>query len=482
MLFNSVAFFIFFILVTILYFVLKHKYRWGLLLASSCFFYMFFKPEYIFILFFTIIIDYYAGIYLEKFKDHSKKKYFLIASIITNISILAVFKYYNFINENITGISSWLGTSNQIPYLSILLPIGLSFHTFQAMSYTIEVYRGNQKAETHFGIYALYVMFYPQLVAGPIERPQNILHQFYEKHNFDSPRVIEGLKRMLWGLFKKMVIADNLSLIVDKLYDDPNTNSLGFIIAAVFFSFQIYCDFSGYSDIALGAARVMGFRLMENFNLPYFAKSISEFWSKWHISLSSWFRDYLYIPLGGNRVTKSRLYFNLFFVFILSGLWHGAGWNYIFWGGLHGFYLVFSVLTKNARIRTNAFLKLKDNSVILNSWRICITFSLVTFTWIFFRITNLSKAINIIQTISQIRIGTLYSQINGCSSIINGKFVFVLILLVIFILSDKKMDALIKNRLKIVSIWKNYLLYSLLLVSLIMFGFWGKINFIYFQF
>jgi len=315
MLFNSFEFLVFFIVVTSLYFALAHKYRWMLLLAASCYFYMAFVPVYILILGFTIVIDYFAGIVIEN-SNHQKKKIWLIISLISNIAVLAVFKYYNFIIDNLTHILSTIGLNNHLPYLSILLPIGLSFHTFQAMSYTIEVYRGNQKAERHFGIYSLYVMFYPQLVAGPIERPQNILHQFYEKNTFDYDRVTDGLKLMLWGLFKKVVIADRLAIFVNKIYDSPtNYEGIPLIIATVFFAFQIYCDFSGYSDMAIGAAKVMGFNLMQNFNRPYFSKSISEFWKRWHISLSSWFKDYLYIPLGGNKTIKWRWYFNLFIVF-----------------------------------------------------------------------------------------------------------------------------------------------------------------------
>ncbi|HEV8505901.1 MAG TPA: MBOAT family O-acyltransferase, partial [Chitinophagaceae bacterium] len=262
---------------------------------------MAFIPVYILILGFTIFIDYFAGIYLEKAK--SKKKLFLIISLVANIGVLAFFKYFNFINENITGLLKGFGISNSAPVLNIILPIGLSFHTFQAMSYTIEVYRGNQKAERNFGIYALYVMFYPQLVAGPIERPQNLLHQFYEKHELNYDNVVSGLKMILWGFFQKLVVADRLSAYVNAVYKNPENHSgLTLLLATVFFAFQIYCDFAGYSNIALGSAKIMGFKLMTNFERPYYAKSVSEFWKRWHISLSSWFRDYLYIPLGGNRV------------------------------------------------------------------------------------------------------------------------------------------------------------------------------------
>ena len=291
MLFNSLEFLLFFPIVTILYFVLPYRFRWVLLLTASCYFYMVFKPIYILILGFTIVIDYFAGIYIEQ-SEGKKRKLYLTLSLIANIGVLAIFKYFNFLNLNFTWLLEGLDLKNPIPFLQILLPIGLSFHTFQAMSYTIEVYRGNQKAEHHFGIYALYVMFYPQLVAGPIERPQNVIHQFYERHDFDYQRVTDGLKLMAWGMFKKVVIADRLSVMVEMVYKYPyNYHGIPLIVSTIFFSIQIFCDFSGYSDIALGSAQVMGFKLMKNFDRPYFSKTISEFWRRWHISLSSWFRD-----------------------------------------------------------------------------------------------------------------------------------------------------------------------------------------------
>lgn len=392
MLFNSIHFILFFILVTGLYFLLPHRFRWFLLLIASCYFYMVFKPIYILILFFTIIIDYYAGIYIAKAQG-KRRKQFLLMSLVANIGILALFKYYNFLNENLTHLLGFAGQTNPVPYLEILLPIGLSFHTFQAMSYTIEVYRGNQKPEFHFGIYALYVMFYPQLVAGPIERPQNVIHQFYEKHSFDYIRVVEGLRKMAWGMFKKIVIADRLAVYVNQVYNTPeNYAGLPLIVATFLFAIQIYCDFSGYSDIALGSAKVMGFTLMKNFDRPYFSKSISEFWRRWHISLSSWFRDYLYIPLGGNRVGKSRWYFNLFFTFFISGLWHGASWNYIIWGSLHGVYLMLALMV--GQLPSNSLLG--EKSSVGRWFHMAWTFALVCFAWIFFRAATFSDAAYII--------------------------------------------------------------------------------------
>jgi D-alanyl-lipoteichoic acid acyltransferase DltB (MBOAT superfamily) len=360
---------------------------------------MTFVPVYILILLFTIIVDYLAGILIEKSKG-SKRKAFLVMSLVANIGILAIFKYYNFINENITTLLHGFNLTNQLPYLTILLPIGLSFHTFQAMSYTIEVYRGNQKAERNFGIYSLYVMFYPQLVAGPIERPQNLLYQFRTPHEFDYRRVTDGLKLMAWGLFKKVVIADRLAIVVNNVYDNPKEfHGLSFVIATVFFAFQIFCDFSGYTDIAIGAAKVMGFDLMRNFNKPYHAKSVSDFWSRWHISLSTWFKDYLYIPLGGNRVSVPRWYFNLLIVFLLSGLWHGANWTYIVWGALNGFYLVFAIITTNIRKKLNDFTGISRIKWLHNSVQLITTFILIAVAWVFFRAHTIRDAFFILKSV-----------------------------------------------------------------------------------
>ncbi|MFD2718422.1 MBOAT family O-acyltransferase [Hymenobacter monticola] len=360
---------------------------------------MAFIPIYLLILILTIIIDYYAGILIENARGN-QRKFYLAMSLVANIGVLAVFKYYNFFIANLNELLHISNYHASLPLLNIILPIGLSFHTFQAMSYTIEVYRGNYPAERHFGIYALYVMFYPQLVAGPIERPQNVLYQFHEKKSFNYDNVTSGLRLMAWGLFKKVVVADRLAFMVNEVYNKPNYfHGLPVIIATVFFAIQIYCDFSGYSDMALGTARVMGFELMKNFDRPYFSKSIGEFWRRWHISLSTWFKDYLYISLGGNRVSIPRGYFNLFFVFMVSGLWHGANWTFIAWGALHGFYQIFGRLTKDTRqlIIQKTRLSFLNHSVIT----ISTTFILVTFAWIFFRANTISDAFLIIRSMAE---------------------------------------------------------------------------------
>ncbi len=396
MLFNSFTFLIFFPVVVTIYFVIPQRFRWAWLLAASCYFYMAFIPIYILILFFTIAIDYVAGILIEN-AEGKRRKWYLVMSIVANVGVLAVFKYFNFLTANYHAIAEVFHWPYGIGPLNIILPIGLSFHTFQAMSYTIEVYRGNQKAERHLGIYALYVMFFPQLVAGPIERPQNLLHQFYEKHEVEYDRIANGLKRMAWGLFMKVVIADRLARYVNVVYNDPKSfMGLTTIIATVFFAFQIYCDFAGYSHMAIGAAEVLGVKLMRNFDRPYLARSISEFWTRWHISLSSWFRDYVYFPLGGNRVTRSRLYYNLSIVFLLSGLWHGANWTFVIWGALNGFYLIFSLITADFRASVARAVGLAQRPALHNVIRILITFGLTTFAWVFFRANSFTDAIHVI--------------------------------------------------------------------------------------
>jgi D-alanyl-lipoteichoic acid acyltransferase DltB (MBOAT superfamily) len=378
MLFNSSQFAIFFPIVTLGYFWLPHRFRWQWLLVASCWFYAAFIPAFLAILGLSIAIDYVAGIAIEDAPPQWRKPA-LVVSILANVGLLAVFKYGAFAWENADTVARFFGGALS-PFPSLILPIGLSFHTFQAMSYTIEVYRGTHKAERHLGIYALYVLFYPQLVAGPIERPQNLLHQFREPHVFDYDRVREGLLRIVWGLVKKVVIADRLAMAADVLFrDTASQQGLGPAVSVVCFAFQIYCDFSGYTDIALGCARIMGFNLMENFRQPYFAQSITDFWTRWHISLSTWFKDYVYIPLGGNRVSVPRWYANLVIVFLVSGLWHGANWTFIVWGAYHGVLMVLAVLLRG-RVPLPAACKVVG------------TFFLVCVGWVFFRAESLAQA------------------------------------------------------------------------------------------
>lgn len=484
MLFNSLHFLLFFIVITALYFSLSQSKRWMLLLAGSCYFYMAFVPVYILILGFTIVVDYFAGILIENSTGKQRKLY-LLYSIVANIGVLAVFKYYNFFNDNFSALMQGLGMPFSFPYLSILLPIGLSFHTFQAMSYTIEVYRGHQKAERHFGIYSLYVMFYPQLVAGPIERPQNLLPQFHASHDFDYARVTSGLRLMAWGLFKKVVIADRLAIAVDTVYSNPERyNSVGLIIATIFFTYQIYCDFSGYSDMAIGAARVMGFRLMTNFNNPYQSSSIGEFWKCWHISLSTWFKDYLYISLGGNRVPVPRWYYNLLIVFLVSGLWHGANWTFVAWGAIHGVYLIGGLLTGGIRGNIRKILHL-DRIPLLS---VLTTFGLVAFAWIFFRANSMSDAIYIathsITGIPDVihralTHQTVYQNLGLSTSFMVLMVCSIILLETVHFFHNKYNLAIVFRRLPTPVRWAFY--YAIVL-AIIFFGVFENRQFIYFQF
>lgn len=476
MLFNSFEFLIFFSIVTISFYLLPHKYRWLLLLISSCYFYAAFIPIYLFILFFTIIIDYLSGIYIEKIKQRHKKKLLLI-SIAANLLILFFFKYFNFFIDNINTIYEYLGIVANLKPLNLILPIGLSFHTFQAMSYTIEVYRGNQKAEKHFGIYALYVMFYPQLVAGPIERPQNILPQLHKRISFSYSNLTSGLEQMLWGFFKKIVIADRLAIVVNEIYNNPNEyEGLTLVMGAIFFAFQIYCDFSGYSDIAIGCAKVMGIDLMKNFNTPYFSKSITEFWKRWHISLSTWFRDYVYIPMGGNRTIKWKWYYNLIITFLLSGFWHGANWTYIVWGIYHGVLLIIEAQFKFFNKLTNKYINLL---LMLKS------FILVMLGWIFFRANSIHDAINIIFSIFNFRnyslhqlslyiVPTSRNTVYSIDILLSYLMIFTLIVLE-YIFSTKLKFGEQRYSIRLTA-------YTIGIVLILLIGAFNKNEFIYFQF
>jgi alginate O-acetyltransferase complex protein AlgI len=481
MLFNSLAFFLFFPIVTVIYFVLPHRVRWIHLLLASCVFYMAFIPVYILILFFTIIIDYVVGILIEN-ATGKKRKWFLVLSLVSNIGVLAVFKYYNFFIGNLNGL--FAGSDNPLPLLNIVLPIGLSFHTFQAMSYTIEVYRGHHKAERHFGIYALYVMFYPQLVAGPIERPQNLLYQFYQHKTFDYDSVVNGLKLMMWGLFKKVVIADRLAVITDPIFKDPRHHThMDILFAAFFFSFQIFCDFSGYSDIAIGAARVMGFRLMKNFDRPYSSRSVSEFWKRWHISLSTWFRDYLYISLGGNRVPVPRWYFNIFFVFLVSGFWHGANWTFIVWGALHGFYMIFAAATLKIRARINNVTGITKTKWLYDLSQVVVTFILVMLAWIFFRANNIGDALYMLQQ-APLAIADMYHGLAGDTTLETKKS-WGMALAVIGILETVHLLQRKKNILSLINgrpVYVRWMVYYAFIMAIVFLGVFDNRQFIYFQF
>jgi alginate O-acetyltransferase complex protein AlgI len=397
MLFNSLHFLIFFPVVCVAYFALPQRWRWGLLLAASVYFYMSWRAEYIVLLLVSTLFDYWAGLKMGATPDQARRKRYLVLSLGANLAILFIFKYFNFFNASVRTLFDGLGLAYAVPAINLLLPVGISFYTFHAMSYTIDVYRGLKQPERHIGKFLLYILFFPQLVAGPISRPRLLLPQFHQPHYFDPDRVASGLALMAWGFFKKLVIADRLAVIVNNVYNSPTEHSgLTLVLATYSFAFQIYCDFSGYSDIALGAARILGYDLMENFRRPYASTSVAEFWSRWHISLSTWFRDYLYVPLGGNRVPRARWYFNLLFVFLVSGLWHGANWTFVIWGALHGLYLLAEIWTQGPRGRLTQRLGLDRHPGWLRALSMLLTFHLVTLAWIFFRANTLGDALYIV--------------------------------------------------------------------------------------
>ncbi len=392
MLFNSFHFLLFFPLVCILYYLLPPRLRWLFLLLASYYFYMNWEPVYALLIAGSTLITYGCGLLVERYRgERRRQRLFLLGSLLLNFGILFIFKYYNFLTGSIFSLLSWLGIRSAFPEFTLLLPVGISFYTFQAVGYSLDVYRGDIKAERHLGIYALFVSFFPQLVAGPIERARNLLPQFREIHRFDETNATQGLKLMLWGYFMKLCVADRLALYVDAVYNNVSQhNGTSLLIASVFFAFQIYCDFGGYSLIAIGAARVMGFSLMENFRRPYFARSVREFWGRWHISLSTWFKDYVYIPLGGNRVGRFRHMRNLVVTFLVSGIWHGANWTFILWGGFHGGAQVMEKLM----VRSTG-----DNKYKWGGVKIFITFLLVCFGWIFFRANRVEDAFEVIRKI-----------------------------------------------------------------------------------
>ena len=468
MLFNSLHFLFFLPIVVGLYYLLPQKFRWVLIFLASCYFYMVFVPEYILILFLIIAVDYLAALTIERVGGRLKL-FYLVASLTANIGLLAFFKYFNFFNENLVSVFSLFGKEFHSSNLNIILPIGLSFHTFQSMSYTIEVYRGKQKAEKHLGYFANYVLFFPQMVAGPIERYDTLGNELKTVHKPLYQNFSDGFKLILFGLFIKMAVADNIAPYVDQIYADPlKYSSLQVLLSVCLFSFQIYADFFGYSTIALGSAKLLGINIMDNFKTPYLAKSVSEFWTRWHISLSTWFRDYLYIPLGGNRVKIPRWSINILIVFLVSGLWHGASWTFVVWGALHGLMLLaeryFSKIFK---------FEIKKEWSLLNAFLVLKTFVITSFIWIFFRAENFQKAKDMFKAIlKNYHVPTLH--LNTLNAV---AFSMIIIILDMF-LYNSRFDSKL-NTLKTPYRWAFY---TILLFCLMTLSGTQKFTFIYFQF
>jgi len=398
MLFNSIEFLLFFPVTIAVYFLLPHKLRRYFLLAASCYFYMSFIPKYMLILLFTTIVDYTGALLIERFRERKKlKTAVFVIGLTLNIGLLIYFKYLGVIGDTINFFGKAFSLKTVV-FPEVMLPIGISFHTFQSMGYYIDTYTGKEKAERSFIDFALFLMFFPQLVAGPIERSGNLFSQLKAKHTLKAENISLGGRKMLWGMFKKVVVADNLALFADAVFDSPEKYAgFGLILGILCFTIQIYCDFSGYSDIAIGAAKIMDIDLMKNFDTPYFSHSVPEFWRRWHISLSTWFRDYIYIPLGGNRVSKPRWCFNQLVTFTISGIWHGAGYTYVLWGFLNGIYIVVSRFVKPLKEKLSKALRLDKAPAIGGGFSIIVTFILISFSWIFFRANTISDAFYVIQ-------------------------------------------------------------------------------------
>lgn len=385
---STYAFFL--LIVVVIYFSLPIRFRNILLGIASLIFYGFWNFSYLILMLFTIIVSFITGIYLDS-KQHlspSMRHYVLGISLILNFGILFVFKYFNFFSISITSAASLIGIESDPFLIDVLLPVGISFYTFQAVAYTVDVFRAQISAETNLILFTTFISFFPQLVAGPIERAKDLLPQFHEQHSLEYKNIVSGLQLILWGVFKKVVIADQLAIYVDSVYNGVEFQTgARLVLATIFFTYQIYCDFSGYSDIAVGSARILGFDLMTNFRQPYLAISLRDFWRRWHISLSTWFRDYVYVPLGGNRVPQLRIYINLLVVFVVSGLWHGAAWTFVIWGGVHGLWLVLEDVIEQLKPKS-----LPEMPLL----RWAVTFIVVIISWIFFRANTLNDALYII--------------------------------------------------------------------------------------
>ena len=475
MLFNSLHFAFFFPIVIVLYFTLAQRFRKYLLLTASYYFYMCWKVEYIFLILLSTSIDYFATRRMHKSKN--KKKY-LIISLISNLGILFGFKYFNFINESLHAVFQSANILYTVPNLKVLIPVGISFYTFQTLSYTIDVYRGKIKPEKDFISFAIYVSFFPQLVAGPIERAGRLLPQLKEKYNFDYNRITSGLKLMFLGFVKKILIADNLAEYVNILFSNPeNYNGFNIIIISFFFSWQIYCDFSGYSDIAVGAARIMGFNLMENFRQPFTARSLSELWQRWHISLTSWFKDYIYFPLGGNRVKFRRWCFNIFLIFLISGLWHGAAWTFVIFGILNAFFLIIGAVTSPLRKRIFAGIENTRFQFLHKLSEQIFAFSLFSVSLFFFRAESIDDAFILIKKISLIKFQNLTLQFDKLGLLINFALIFLLVIIQ-YIEKKQNIVECISSKPPLIR-WSIYIFMSLLLLT---FGNFGLKEFIYFQF
>lgn len=433
MLFNSVDFILFFGATAWLHFVVPRRFGWVPLLAASYLFYMSWKVEFALLLLASTVVNYVGALRMAALPDKAGRKKYLLACLVFNIGLLGVFKYFDFFSRSLSQLLSAGDIPLDPPLLGLLLPVGISFFTFQVTGYVIDVYAGRVPAERHPGRFALFVAFWPQLLAGPINRAARLMPQFLEAHAFEYRRVVDGLQRMLWGLFKKSVVADSLALHVNQVFGQAGElHGLPVIFGVIFYTIQIYCDFSGYTDVALGAAQVMGFTLAENFDRPYFARSVRDFWQRWHISLSTWFRDYVYFPLGGNRVAAWRWHGNILITFLLSGLWHGAGWTFVIWGGLHGVILVLENMSGGFQKKLAGLLAPAQGSRLNAAIQVGVTMTLVSLAWVFFRADSAGQAVTVIASMLPV---DAEGHFSGWNPAILGLRTFLFhLLLVLFLL------------------------------------------------
>lgn len=484
MFFNSIDFAIFLPIVFILYwFVINKSIKLQniLIVVSSYIFYGWWDWRFLFLILFSTVVDYFVGLGLAKHKEASTRKILLWTSIVINLGFLGFFKYYNFFIDNFVSAFSFFGVQLSSNSLNIILPVGISFYTFQTMSYSIDVYRNRLEPTKDFISFAAFVSFFPQLVAGPIERATNLLPQFYPKRTFDYSEAVNGMRQILWGLMKKVLIADNCAIYANMIFNNSaDYSGSTLVLGALFFTFQIYCDFSGYSDIAIGTSRLFGFKLMRNFNFPYFSRDIAEFWRRWHISLSTWFRDYVYIPLGGSRGSMANKIRNVFIIFVVSGFWHGANWTFIAWGALNALYFMPLLLSNRNRNNLEVVAHGKYFASFNDIFHMVLTFILVVFAWIFFRAENMNHALSYISGIFSPSFFTVPVIVGMKKALLT--IVFILLFMATEWLGRHRQFALadLQNTLSKPLRW---MLYLFIILTIYFFGnFSESIEFIYFQF
>ncbi|MEQ8323716.1 MAG: MBOAT family O-acyltransferase [Vicingaceae bacterium] len=494
MVFNSTAFLFFFPVVVFLYFLLPGRYRWILLLISSYFFYMYWKAVYILLIVLSTLVDYFAGLKMAAISEKKKRRPYLALSILSNLGILFTFKYFNFFAESVNAMLEFFRVAYVMPAVHLLLPIGISFYTFQTMSYSIDVYKGKIKAEKSLGIFALYVTYFPQLVAGPIERSSNLIPQLRGDYPFDYKRVTDGMKLMAWGFFKKVVIADQIAPMVDYLWSDPeNFGGFSIVFACYLFAYQVYCDFSGYSDIAIGASKILGIDLMTNFRRPYLAQSLSELWSRWHLSLTTWFRDYLFLPLVRNKNIKWPWQYNVAVIYVLSGVWHGADWTFILWGVITSIIIIASRMMPKTKAFIHRLSGLQRFPRLDRIVQIIITFNIFSILGIYFRSDNLGVSNTLWSRLFTSWIADVQEIITNSESLRGhilylgydliqfSSTIFMIILLeVIQVREERKGDII--DQLNARSTFFRWTVYLSISVLIVLYSFDRSVPFIYFQF